>query len=39
LDAPVLVRGDMPRVLAIAQQSVSSPEHAAFVQGLACAAG
>jgi Uma2 family endonuclease len=32
LDAPALIRGDMPRVLTVLQQGLSSPEHAAFVQ-------
>jgi Uma2 family endonuclease len=34
LDVPALVCGDMQRVLAVAQQGASSPEHAAFAQGL-----
>jgi Uma2 family endonuclease len=32
LDAAALIRGDMPRVLAVVQQGVASPEHAAFVR-------
>lgn len=34
LDPAALVRGDMPRVLRVAQDGLSSPEHAAFVQRL-----
>jgi Uma2 family endonuclease len=34
LDAAALVRGDMPRVLAVEQQGLASPEHAAFVERL-----
>jgi Uma2 family endonuclease len=34
LDAPALLRGDMPRVLAVVQQGVASPEHADFVRQL-----
>src|SRR5262245_24691098 len=34
LDPAALVRGDMPRVLAVVQQGLSSPEHAAFLQQL-----
>jgi Uma2 family endonuclease len=32
LDAAALIRGDMSRVAAVAQQGLASPEHAAFVQ-------
>lgn len=35
LDVPALLRGDMPAVLAVLQQGLSSPEHAAFVTELA----
>lgn len=34
LDAPAMVRGDMAQVLAILQQGIASPEHAAFVEQL-----
>ncbi len=34
LDAAALVRGDMARVLAVGQQGLASPEHAAFVAKL-----
>ncbi len=34
LDAVALVRGDMPRVLAVAQQGIAGAEHAAFVHRL-----
>jgi Uma2 family endonuclease len=34
LDAAALVRGDMPRVLAAAQQGIAGAEHAAFVHRL-----
>ncbi len=34
LDPAALLRGDMLRVLAVAQQGLASPEHAAFVQRL-----
>jgi Uma2 family endonuclease len=34
LDAAALLRGDMSRVLAVVQQGLASPEHAAFVQRL-----
>src|SRR5437588_5125560 len=34
LDADALVRGDMARVLAVVQQGLGSPEHAAFVTRL-----
>jgi Uma2 family endonuclease len=39
LDADALVRGDLARVLAVVQQGVASPEHAAFVARLQQAAG
>lgn len=32
LDAPALIRGDMPRVLEVVQQGLASPEHAAFLR-------
>jgi hypothetical protein len=32
LDAAALVRGDMRRVLAVAQQGIASPEHAEFIK-------
>ena len=31
LDAPALIRGEMPRVLHVVQQGLASPEHAAFL--------
>jgi Uma2 family endonuclease len=34
LDVPALLGGDMPRVLAVAQQGVASSEHAAFLRKL-----
>ena len=34
LDAAALVRGDTARVLAVVQQGIASPEHAAFVASL-----
>ena len=34
LDQSALVRGDMPQVLAVVQQGLASPEHAAFVKRL-----
>lgn len=34
LDAAALLRGDMARVLAVVQEGLASPEHAAFVQRL-----
>jgi hypothetical protein len=34
LDAAALTRGDMLRVLAVAQQGLASPEHAAFVKAM-----
>ena len=34
LDAAALLRGDMPRVLAVVQEGVATAEHAAFVQQL-----
>lgn len=34
LDAPALVKGDLPRVNAVLQESLKSPEHAAFVTKL-----
>jgi Uma2 family endonuclease len=34
LDVAALVRGDLPQVLAVVQQGVNTPEHAAFVAGL-----
>jgi Uma2 family endonuclease len=34
LDAAALLEGDLPKVLALVQQGVNSPEHAAFVQKL-----
>ncbi len=34
LDAAALMQGDMQRVLAVVQQGLASPEHAAFVQRL-----
>jgi hypothetical protein len=34
LDPEALVRGDLARVLAVVQQGVTSPEHAAFVARL-----
>jgi len=34
LDRPALLQGDMQRVLAVVQQGLASPEHAAFVQKL-----
>jgi hypothetical protein len=34
LDVPALLRDDLPRVLAVLQQGIASPEHAAFVQRL-----
>ncbi len=34
LDAAALVRGDMARVLAVLDQGIQSPEHAAFVEKL-----
>jgi Uma2 family endonuclease len=35
LDAPALLAGDLARVLAVLNQGIASPEHAAFVQQLA----
>ena len=35
LDVPALLRGDMRQVLAVLQQGIASPEHAAFVAALA----
>lgn len=35
LDVPALLRGDMQAVLAVVQQGLASPEHAAFVAQLA----
>jgi len=35
LDPAALVRGDLGRVLAVVQQGVATPEHAAFVRRLA----
>jgi Uma2 family endonuclease len=35
LDAPALLAGDLARVLAVLQQGLASPEHAAFVRQLA----
>jgi hypothetical protein len=32
LDVPALLRDDMPRALAVAQQGTASPEHPAFLQ-------
>lgn len=37
LDAAALLRGDMPQVLATAQQGIVSPEHADFVRRLGAA--
>jgi Uma2 family endonuclease len=34
LDGPALIRGDMPRVLQVAQQGLASPDHAEFVRQL-----
>lgn len=34
LDRPALLRGDLPRVLAVLQQGIASPEHEAFVRQL-----
>ncbi len=34
LDAPALIRGDMPRVMTVVQQGLASSEHAEFVQRL-----
>jgi len=34
LDPAALVRGDLARVLAVVQQGIASPEHAAFVSRL-----
>jgi Uma2 family endonuclease len=39
LDVTALLQGDMARVLAVVQQGVASPEHAAFVQRLRAAGG
>ncbi len=39
LEAAALVRGDLGRVLAVVQQGVASPEHAAFVARLNPAGG
>jgi Uma2 family endonuclease len=39
LDAPALLRRDMPAVLAALQRGLASPEHAAFVTKLRMAAG
>jgi Uma2 family endonuclease len=39
LDVVALLQGDMARVLAVVQQGVASPEHAAFVQRLQATAG
>jgi Uma2 family endonuclease len=39
LDASAIIRGDMTTVLAVVQQGLSSPEHAAFVSRLNAAAG
>jgi hypothetical protein len=35
LDAPALLGDDMPKVMAVLNQGIASPEHAAFVQQLA----
>jgi hypothetical protein len=34
LDAPAMVRGDMAQILAVLQQGIASPEHAAFFEHL-----
>ena len=35
LDVKALLKGDLARVLAVLQQGLASPEHAAFVKRLA----
>ncbi len=39
LDLPALLRGDVAQVLAVLQQGIASPEHAAFVEKLQTAFG
>lgn len=34
LDVAALLKGDMPRVLAVLQEGIQSPEHAAFLSHL-----